>query len=203
MKNTLFKLTDQNLRTHGNFHWTPKIWAPPLKGTLLCAPGVYHAYTDPALALLLNPIHANIQSPRLWVAEYKGRLIDTDHGLKVGTNEMRLVKEIAFVPPTAEQQVKFALYCALEVYQDPAFVAFANAWLSGKDRTEATAKAAALAAWTEEATWTGALAAARAAAWAEAAEAAEAARTAALAAAAANKRIPLIELAQKAYPCTA
>jgi hypothetical protein len=141
MKNTLFKLTDQNLRTYNQFQWALGKWAPAIQGNELCAPGVYHAYTDPSLALLLNPIHASILSPRLWVAEYRGPLIDTDNGLKVGVNKLRLVREIKFTPPTTDQHITFALLCALEECRDRPFTTFANNWLRGKDRSFAAADA--------------------------------------------------------------
>lgn len=168
----VYKLTDQNICTYCGFQWIVNQWAPPLNGIRLCTPGVYHAYHTAELALLLNPIHSNFRASRLWKAEVKGRIIDTDYGLKLGATEMRLLEEMPFTPPTAEQRITFALLCAKEVCRDPEFTLFADSWVSGKDRTAATAEAAARAAWAEQAAawvaWTTETSAwaAQAAAWA-------------------------------------
>ncbi len=206
MKPKLYKLTDSNLRTHNGFQWEINKWAPKTTGTQLCTSGVYHAYTDPSLALLLNPIHANIRFPRLWEVDYKGDIIDTDKGLKVGVNQMRLIREITYIAPTLEQRVTFALLCAKEVCKDPTFNLFADNWISGKDRTEKTAEeAGARAARAAEeagarAARAAEAAAAAAAAWARARAAAAAAAWAAWAATANPKTLNLITLAQQAYP---
>jgi hypothetical protein len=197
---TLYKLTRPDLTTHNGFTYTPGVWTPEVSGNGdLCGPGWYHAYTHPGLALLLNPIHANYAPCRLWEAE--GEIGLTDRGLKVGVRRLRLTHEL--VAPssiTAEQCITFALHAALAVCFEPTFVAWAEGWLAGTDRSEKTARAAAEAAAEAvarvalaeaAAAWAAARAAARAAeaaaawAWAEAAEvvAARAATRAARAAA--------------------
>ena len=190
---TLYKLTRQDNTTSGG---TTLEWGAGVShtatgpGTLLCSPDVIHAYTHPLLAVLLNPIHADYQNPKLWRCE--GDVVADDHGLKVGVKTLTTIEEIPLPIVTAEQRVKFAILCAKQVCKDEKWNTWADKWLSGEDRTEAAAGRAAQAA-------------GRAAGWAvEAAEvaavAAEAAEAAAEAAVAAAARAPidLIALAEQA-----
>ena len=181
---TIYKLTDRNMQTHNGFQWTMNSTETADGEGDLCGPGFLHAYTDPLLAVLLNPIHADIRCPRLFRAE--GTIKKTDHGLKVGCTEMTLTEELPLPVITTTQRVAFGILCAKEVYKDAGWTRWADNWLSGKDQAEAAAAAAA-----EEAAWAWAAAeAARAEeAWAAAA-AEEAARAA--------EAIDLIAIAQKA-----
>ena len=191
---TLYKLTDSEMRTHGGFQWTLGVPAPKLSGKgNLCGPGWYHLYTDPLLAVLQDPIHGDRgHGERLF--EATGEVGITDHGLMVGCRMPTLVREIPLPVVTTEQRVRFAIFCSLAVPQSEAYRAWARAWLSGADRTEVTARAAADAAWTADAA--AAARAARSAAWA----AAKAARWATRAerAAAAAAQLDLVALARKA-----
>lgn len=184
----LYKLTDQNLQTYKGTQWKNGERKTASGTGDLCSSGWLHAYEHPLLAVLLNPIHANFDDPRLFEAE--GKIGKRDGQLKVGCTELTLTKEIPLPIITTEQRVKFAIACALTVDQSPEFRAWASKWLTGKDRSEEAAKAAWAA---REAAWAARAAreTARAAAWAAreaaaaaaAAEAAEAARAAAAAAA--------------------
>ena len=154
----LYKLTTQKHTTHGNTKWGPGVTHKATgEGTKLCSGGVLHAYTSPLLAVLLNPIHADVSDPVLW--EAKGEVVASD-GLKVGCKELTTTVEIPLPEISVEQKVRFAIGCASLVYKDAGWVEWANNWLTGKDRSEDAARdvagAAARAAW----------AAARAAAWA-------------------------------------
>ena len=164
----VYKLTNRDMTTHGGFRWElGKQATAPGEGEL-CGPGWLHCYSDPLLAVFLNPIHANIKNPRLFRAEAGGKS-KHDHGLKSGYTKMTLIEEIPMPDITTEQRVRFAILCTMKIYHDPAYVSWAEGWLSGKDRSVAAAEAAAQAtAWAARASW-----AARAAA--EAAEIAEAA----------------------------
>ena len=204
---TCYKLTNQDMTTHNGYKWEINKWrkvnAKDGDGNL-CSGSFLHAYTDPVLAIFLNPIHANISNMRLFRAEGRGRFAD-DNGLKIGYSQMRLVEELPVKMPTTEQRVKFAILCAMEVYEHPDFLDWCHKWLIGEDRSEDRSEAAAwaaarAAARAARAAWAAARAAARAAwaaAWA-AAEAAEAAAEAAEAAAEARKQIDLIAIARKA-----
>jgi hypothetical protein len=221
MTETLCKLTDQDLKTYNGCQWALGEWKETSGNGDLCSPGWLHGYKHPLLAVLLNPIHATFDNPRLFRIEVAGLMKD-DLGLKFGATEMRLVEEISLPAVTDEQRVRFAIFCALEVCKDAKFVAWANRWLSGEDQSsaaaesaQAAAQAAALAAESAaaESAWAAAALAAESAwaaaesAWAaalaaesaQAAWAAQAARAAAESAeSAAGHGIDLISIARKA-----
>jgi hypothetical protein len=97
----------------------------------------------------MNAIHANIKKPRLFRAEIEGDTL-TD-GVKSGLihGRMRLVEELKVVTPSAEQFVYFAVMCArtvLPVGPAPQWDAWAENWISGKDRSARVIPAAAKAA---------------------------------------------------------
>jgi hypothetical protein len=140
----------------------------------LWRPGWIHAYEHPLVAVLMNPIHADFKSPRLWEAE--GEIAIRD-GLKCGCATLTTVREIPLPAVTTEMRVRFGILCAKEVCTCFSWNAWADRWLSGEDRSEAATGAAAEAAQAASA-WAAAAAeaaagAGKAAAWA--AQAAEAA----------------------------
>ena len=142
----LYKLTDEHAQTYGGCQWGENVTHTASGEGELCGPGWIHAYTDPLLAVLLNPIHADFMNPRLW--ECEGEVGKTDHGLKVGCTRLTTVREVAAPAVTTEQRVRFAILCAMEVCRDVEFVRWAETWLSNADRTAARAAAAeAEAAW--------------------------------------------------------
>ncbi len=165
-----YKLTNQEMQTKNNYQWEYDKWHEVSGEGDLCSNGWLHFYHSPELAVLLNPIHANIKNPRLFEVEVKGKHKD-DNGLKCGYSKARLIKEIKLPEFTLTQTVAFGIYCALEVYKEKNYVKWAKNWLSGKDRSKEAADAAAkgaMGAWAAVAVQTAwaALAAARAAAWA-------------------------------------
>lgn len=147
---TLYKLTDQNMQTHRAFQW---VLHEPRETTGvgdLCGPGWLHAYTDPLLAVLLNPIHANFKNPRLFKANWAGGKMKSDMGLKVGVTRLTLVEEMPLPSITPTQRVAFGVLCAKRVCKDPAWHTWADNWLSGVDRSKSAADAAEwAAAWAE------------------------------------------------------
>ena len=214
----LFKLTDANGRTKNDTQWgdgkSHKTIGP---GISLCTKDVIHAYRDPLLAVLMNPIHGQFSDPQLWEAE--GDVV-TDDGTKVGCKLLTTLRQIDLPDVTTEQRVRFAILVAKEVYTDVEFVKWADLWLSGDDRSKSAAESAARAAWAawaaraaraaaesaESAAWAAwAESAARAAARAAAESAARAAARAAAWAAesACAELLDLIAIAHKAMeiPC--
>ena len=145
---TAYKLTNQDLTTYEGSQWpTPESgeWVETSGKGPLCSSGWLHFYTHPLLAVLLNPIHADIHLPKLWEAEVSGQTLD-DHGLKVGYTKARLVRELPLPEITLTQRREFCIRCTLEVYYDKNFRAWADAWLCSKDRRDAASDAAARAA---------------------------------------------------------
>ena len=198
----VYKLTDQNMQTYNGCKWVLGEEKTTSGEGELCGPGWLHCYSDPLLAVLLNPIHADYENPRLFRA-HVGGTSKPDHGLKSGYTKMTLIEEIPVPAISTAQRVRFAILCAMKVYQDPGFVQWGENWLSGKDRSaEAAAWSAGSAAWSAgSAAWS-----ARSAAWSAAESAGSAARSAAwsaraaaeAAAWAAEAEIDLISIAHEA-----
>jgi hypothetical protein len=207
----LIKLTDADGYTRrgdsGETLWLPCGTRPPrLDGAKLCAAGVYHAYSSPEQAAMMDCIHAELLSRggRAWWAE--GEVVKAD-GSKVGCHELVLVEPAELPVLTTAQRVRVAIYCAQELgSHGDAWDRWAERWLSGEDRSASSAKEAwaERAARADAADAAGAADAARSAAWAAwAAVAAEAAaRTAAWAAEwaarAATRKIDISEIVRRA-----
>jgi len=138
---TLYKLTTQDRKTRAGC-WNECVWGPGVshsgtgKGEL-CGPGFIHAYTHPLLAVLLNPIHADLSDPLLWEAE--GEVVKAGCGLKVGCVTLTTVRPLPVPSVTTEQRVRFAVLCAKRVYTDPNWNKWADRWLSGEDRSGSAA----------------------------------------------------------------
>jgi hypothetical protein len=110
-----YKLTTQDLITYRYCNWeigkTNKTTGQP---DYLCSSGYLHFYHHPLLSVFLNPIHANIDNPRLFEAEVDGKLLD-DFGTKGGCTEMTLVKELEFPNFELKHKFKTAIACASEL----------------------------------------------------------------------------------------
>jgi len=191
-----YKLTNQDMRTHNGFQWElGKEVITDGENDELCNDSWLHYYHHPLLAVLLNPIHAQINNPRLFEVKALGKHLD-DKGLKGGCTNMILVKEIELPEITLNQQIAFSILCTLEVYKESTYVLWANDWLNNIDRSAAAAADTARAA--AAARTARAAAAADAAARAAASDAAYAAYDAYDAARYAAADINLIKLAKKA-----
>jgi hypothetical protein len=218
---TLYKLTNARSQTYGDCAWGPGIEHTASGEGDLCSSGWLHATTDPLLAVLFDPMQGKYlhkSGARLWEAE--GEVGKTDRGLKVGCTRLRTVRELPVPKITTEQRVRFAILCAREVYHDPSWLAWAEGWLSGADRSESAARSAqsaaageaqsAWSAWSAESAARAAQSAARAARAAQ--SAARAAQSAARAAesaaawsawsAAESKQLDLAALAHEACGVT-
>jgi hypothetical protein len=194
----LYKLTDVDGYTRNNTRWGKNVTHTTDGSGELCGPGWLHAYTDPLLAVLLNPIHCNYSSFRLWEAE--GEIGKNDMGLKVGTRSLTTIREIPIPKITIKQKIRFAIFCAMAVYNDTTWTDWAKQWLSGKGRSADAAAGAAEAAEAEAAARAAKAARAGYAAAAYAEAAAEAARAgyAAAAEGVTSKTLDFIAIAHKA-----
>ena len=198
MRQRYYKLTDQKMQTHNGFQWKLGEWQEA-KGDVnqdLCSNAWLHCYDSPLLAVLHNPIHANIKNPRLFEVEIDGET-KNDSGMKRGFRKMRLVKEIDAPKISDVQRIAYGILCAKKVYKAKNWNKWADNWLNNIDRSKKVA-----AAYVADAAYVAAYAdAAYVAAYAAAAYVADtyvadAAYVAAYAAAYAT--IDLIELAEKA-----
>jgi len=142
-----YKLTDSNSRSYNNTQWGPGITHEVTGGRNLCGPGWLHYYSDPLLAVILNPIFGNFRpkTMQLWECEIGGT-IKSDHGLKYGTRRLTTLKQIPIPYVSDKQRVRFAILCAMRIYSEPTWVAWARGWLDGTNRSMARARAAANAA---------------------------------------------------------
>jgi hypothetical protein len=140
----LFKLTDGDGQTRNGTQWGPGVSHSGTGEGELCGPGWIHAYEHPLIAVLINPIHANFKNPRLWEAE--GEVGLRDGQFKCGCATLTTVREIPLPAITTEMRVRFAIMCAKEVCACLSWNAWADRWLSGEDRSAASASDAARAA---------------------------------------------------------
>lgn len=200
MTNIRYKLTDEHGQTLNNTQWGEGVTHTAPGNGELCSAGWIHVYTDPLLAVLLNPIDANFMNPILWKCKCSGAS-KSDSGLKEGWTSVATTRRLELPVVTTAQRIAFGILAAQAVCGDAAWAAWADAWLSGADRSRAAALAAASALAAAEALgWAARLAAAAAsaaAAWAAEAAAALAADAAAWAAWT-DGSIDLIALAKRA-----
>ena len=115
----LIKLTDEKGHTQNRTHWGAGVTVTARSGdAVLCSNTVIHAYRNLNLALLLNPIHGDYSSPRIWEAE--GEVIVEDWG-KVGCKSLTTIKELQRLTWFLDQSmhkkvsVRFAVLCAESV----------------------------------------------------------------------------------------
>ena len=207
-----YKLTNRNFETQSNTLWGEGIEHTATgQGSELCSADVIHVYDHPLKASMFNPIHADIKDPILWECEVSEPV--ADDGLKIGVKTCKTLKQIPLPEISILARVRFAILCALEVYEEPIFLTWASAWLSGKDRSVSAANASWTATSAEaiNTSWSAANAAKAAAeaanaSWTASSTAANAAKAAAEAARAAEraswtakkKFIALIEQVMKA-----
>lgn len=145
-----FKLTDQDGCSWGGLRWeVGKVVYPVGVGCKPCGPGVLHAYISGEVAVLANPVHANISNPRLF--EIEGDGWETD-GLKRWTcGPCRVVRELEVPVLRLEELVAWVICLA----PHSSTRSWAVGWLNGSDRSYESARAAV--------TWAAAAAAAAAA----------------------------------------
>ena len=133
----LYKLTDENMETLGNTKWGENVTHKATgDGTTICSDGWIHAYTSPLLATLMNPVHGDFINPICWEAE--GEIGITD-GTKVGCKQLTTIRMVELPEVSRVQRIAFGILVSLEVYEEAEFVAWANKWLSGEDRSRIAA----------------------------------------------------------------
>jgi len=112
----------------------------------LCTKHWIHAYTDPILAVLMNPIHGKYDTYTGHMWECEGEIGRRNGDRKVGCKKLTTIKRIDMPRITIEQRIRFAILCAKKVCKDRKWNKWANGWLSRKDRTADAARAAHTAA---------------------------------------------------------
>ena len=113
-------------------------------GNRLCTDDVIHFYDHPVLAVLFNPLHANIKRPILAAIEIDSEV--AHDGLKGGCKQAKIVEILKLPDLTTSQKAEFAIRCAKVVYKDAEWNKWADAWLSGEKHTRIRARKACIAA---------------------------------------------------------
>ena len=143
-----YKLTNQEMQTRGGFKLEiEKKVIISREGNKLCSDQVIHYYDHPALAILFNPVHANITNPRLFECEVWN--VVAHDGLKGGCKELTLLKEIEIPAISKPQKIDFVLMCAKKASTCKSRSAFDENWfniIAGVDWLNITNKSAASAA---------------------------------------------------------
>jgi hypothetical protein len=140
-----YKLLSQEMTSHNDTKW--EIGVPIFvskQGNEMCTDQVLHCYNHPMLAVIFNPIHANIRKPKLFEIQVDG--ICNNDGLKFASKSQTLIKEISLPEISLEQKIEFAIKVAKLVYKNGSWNSWADKWLDGSDRTVAAADAAHAAA---------------------------------------------------------
>jgi len=129
----LYKITDENDKTYGECHWGKNITHSTDGEGTMCGPGYTHWYTDPLLAVLLNPIHANfdLDTAHLWEGE--GEVVRVDYGMKVGCTVATTIRRIKLPKVTTTHRVTFGILVAREVSNSKSWDVWADEWLSHRD----------------------------------------------------------------------
>jgi hypothetical protein len=130
-----YKLTDKAGRTYGGMQWDADVeYTAP--GGAPCTADVIHWYRTPLMAVLFDPIHGRFgPDARLWICDVTQTGSD---GTKAWGTRCRTIKEITKPVITTEHRVEIAIRCAMKVFHDMEWAAWAQRWLSGKDRSEAS-----------------------------------------------------------------
>lgn len=147
MKPTYYKLTNHNGQTRGPTQWGENITHKAVGSSdRLCTESWIHFYRDPILAVLVNPIHARFSNPRLWEG-FVPEGEELHEPLKSGSRIFTTTREITLPRITRTQRTIFGILCAKVMYHDPAWNTWADNYISGKDRSIASAAAARAAAY--------------------------------------------------------
>jgi hypothetical protein len=136
-----YKLTDKKMQTFGDTKWSigetktidQTLYTDEMRNEL-CNKAWLHCYSNPLLAILLNPTHGYIKNPKLFKCEVFGNTLN-ERGLKEGWNNITLIEELCIPIITIEQKTAFSLLCSLKVYKEKTYVKWAKNWLSNKDRS--------------------------------------------------------------------
>ena len=129
----LYKLTDSENRTQNGTIWGKGVTHTARgAGSRLCTSDVIHAYTDPYIAVFMNPLHANINKPIMW--EARGNVI-ADDGTKVGVKSLTTIRKIKLVSLSYHQKVAIGIKCAFTVYKSKEYKKWGENWLNGIDRS--------------------------------------------------------------------
>jgi len=129
-----YKLLSQEMTSHNGTKWELNVPITILKpGNEMCSDQVIHCYNHPLLASFLNPIHANISNPRLFLISVD-EIVASD-GLKFASKSQTLLEEIPYIDISLEKRIEISIKITKTVYKDKNWNEWADRWLSGVDRS--------------------------------------------------------------------
>jgi hypothetical protein len=150
MMTTIYKLTDSKGRTRpgreNELQWAEGTeHVAPGNGDL-CSNAYIHGYVHPLLAVFFDPIHGDYgPEALLWEADAD---VKKNDGTKLGCTRVRMLRRVPLPELSVVVRARVAIVVALEVNERAeTYRAWADAWLSGEDRSELAAKAVAAASW--------------------------------------------------------
>lgn len=142
-----YKLLTQEMTSYNNTEWKlNETITVEKEGVEMCTDQVLHCYNHPLLAVVFNPIHANIKNPKLFEINVD-KIVNTD-GLKFASKSQTLIKEIPLPEISLEQRIEFGIRVVKLVYKDEKWNLWADRWLNGEDRSKESAATARAATYT-------------------------------------------------------
>ena len=150
----LCKLTNKDGYTRNQTLWGENITheATGPSNQALCSDGWIHFYEHPLIAVLMNPIQAQFDEPRLYSCLIEGE-IKKDGQLKSGCKKLTTLSRLPLPVITSEQRIEIGIRCTMIVYKEQHWSLWAQKWLSGEDRTRKSAYATYVAANVAHATY--------------------------------------------------
>jgi hypothetical protein len=128
-----YKLLSQEMTSLNNTKWEiGKTITISKQGDVMCTDQVLHCYNHPMLAVIFNPIHANISNAKLF--EISVDSIVNNDGLKFASKSQTLLREISLPEISLEQKIEFAIKVSKLVYKNKKWNLWADKWLDGSDR---------------------------------------------------------------------
>jgi hypothetical protein len=138
-----YKLLSQEMTSHNGTKWEINKPITILKpGIRMCTDQVLHCYNHPLLASFLNPIHARIKNPRLFLISVD-EIVNND-GLKFASKSQTLLEEIPYIDISLEKRIEIGIKIAKTVCKDESWNEWADKWLNGTDRSRESAYDAAV-----------------------------------------------------------
>lgn len=131
----LYKVTDAKGQTRNGTQWGPGVThvARRPDSDEQYGEGFLHAYGDPLTAAMLGD---DSDGAKLW--EATGDVV-RDFGWTISCRRLTTICEIPMPKVGLEQRIRFAIFCGLAAPHSSSFEAWAEVWLSGKDRSAESA----------------------------------------------------------------
>lgn len=131
-----YLLTDQENKT-----WRDVLWGENVTHTETNTNYYFEVYKSPILAAYLAPrslSQFDKMAPKIWLATGEGDTIDW--GMTQQFEKLTTVKDIGFRFPSTENRRICAILAAMNLVAHPAFLEWANNYISGKDISLETAE---------------------------------------------------------------